>query len=545
MSGSEKTTVNTNEQEDDHASVAHGIILGDNIDDAILRANGHKPELKRQFNWFSALGLGFSITSSWAGYLSCFGQSLQYGGPQTCILGLVVAFFIQFTITLGLGEIASAFPSTGGQYHFCYILSPDKTKRFAAYVIGWMSMLAWWIVTCSGISLAAVTLSGMVNFVRPEFVATAWQIYLFYVSTAVITIIPVFLSSKRLSWIVQISLFLSILGVTLFLFIPVGLHKHVNKGSYLVKSGVGNSGWDVGTAWILAISNSMYAFGATDGAIHISEEVAQPGRRVPQVMIMTMFIGIGTALPLFIALMFFMTDLEAVRRSQLPSMELIYQATENRNITIFLISLLLVNYILSLPSQWVACGRIAWAFARDNGVPLSGYFAKVDRGLEFPVRATVVAFFFVLLYGLLYLASTTAFNSIVTSAVLFLNLTYAVPQGILLSQGRKERLPPRYLNLGIFGYFCNGFSVLWIVVLGVLVSMPPSLPVSVQTMNYTSVILVGLFIIILLLWHLDGRNKFEGPHIDWELLKEANTQMLKADRQASSRLNSRLKIEEA
>ncbi|GAP85727.1 putative choline transporter [Rosellinia necatrix] len=533
MPASEKATVDSEENGDDQATIAHVTILEDNIDDAILRANGHRPELKRQFNWLSALGLGFSITNSWAGYLSCFGQSLQYGGPQACLLSLVVAFFVQFTITLGLSEIASAFPSTGGQYHFCYILSADKTKRFSAYVIGWMSMLAWWIVTCSGVSLAAATLSGMINFFHPEFVATAWQVYFFYVATAVITAIPVFLSSKRLSWTVQTALFLSVLGVTLFLFIPVGLHQQVNDGSYLVKSGLGNSGWDAGTGWALAISNSMYAFGGTDGAIHISEEIANPGRRVPQVIIMTMFIGIGTALPLFIALMFFMADLDAVRASPLPSMELIYQATGDRNVTIFLITLLLLVFILSLPSQWVASGRIAWAFARDNGVPLSEYFSKVDGRLEFPVRTTIAAFVFVLLYGLLYLASTTAFNSIVTSAVLFLNITYAVPQGILLFQGRHKHLPPRYLNLGILGYFCNGFSILWIVVLGVLVSMPPSLPVSVQTMNYTSVILVGLFVIIILQWYFDGRKRFQGPHIDWELIKEANTQMLKNNQSES------------
>ena len=61
-------------------------------------------------------------------------------------------------------------------------------------------------------------------------------------------------------------------------------------------------------------------------AIHISEEIAQPGRRVPQVIIMTMCVGLATALPLFIALMFFMTDLDAVANSPLPSMELVYQA---------------------------------------------------------------------------------------------------------------------------------------------------------------------------------------------------------------------------
>lgn len=142
------------------------------------------------------------------------------------------------------------------------------------------------------------------------------------------------------------------------------------------------------------------------------------------------------------------------------------------------------------------------------------------------MRTTAAAFVFVVIYGLLYLASTTAFNSIVTSAVLFLNITYAVPQGILLFRGRKEHLPPRYLNLGIFGYMCNTFSILWIVVLGVAVCMPPSLPVAISTMNYTSVIIVGLFIIIMILWLADGRKKFEGPNIDWDLIREANTQML-------------------
>jgi choline transport protein len=61
-------------------------------------------------------------------------------------------------------------------------------------------------------------------------------------------------------------------------------------------------------------------------AIHISEEMSQPGRRVPQVIIMTMIIGLVTTLPLFIALLYFMTDLEAVKSSPLPSMELVYQA---------------------------------------------------------------------------------------------------------------------------------------------------------------------------------------------------------------------------
>lgn len=38
-------------------------------DDATLRAQGHEVVMDRQFNWIAALGLAFSITNSWIGYL--------------------------------------------------------------------------------------------------------------------------------------------------------------------------------------------------------------------------------------------------------------------------------------------------------------------------------------------------------------------------------------------------------------------------------------------------------------------------------------------
>lgn len=61
-------------------------------------------------------------------------------------------------------------------------------------------------------------------------------------------------------------------------------------------------------------------------AIHISEEMPHPGRRVPQVMSMTMVLGLLTTLPLMIALNMFITDFQAVIDSPVPSIELIYQA---------------------------------------------------------------------------------------------------------------------------------------------------------------------------------------------------------------------------
>src|SRR6478735_2834565 len=40
---------------------------------------------------------------------------------------------------------------------------------------------------CSGISLAAVTLGGIINFIDPSFTVTSWQTYLLYFAVAIIT----------------------------------------------------------------------------------------------------------------------------------------------------------------------------------------------------------------------------------------------------------------------------------------------------------------------------------------------------------------------
>lgn len=155
-------------------------------------------------------------------------------------------------------------------------------------------------------------------------------------------------------------------------------------------------------------------------------------------------------------------------------------------------------------------------------MPFSDYFSNIHPKLGFPLRTTLAAFTFSCIYGLLYLASTTAFNSIVTSAVLFLNITYAIPQGILLCRNREEALPPRYLKLGWLGYVCNIFSCTWVLVLIVFICMPPRLPVEVGSMNYTSVVLVALVSIVFVLWFVRGKSKFRGPNIDWSLLERAN-----------------------
>lgn len=73
------------------------------------------------------------------------------------------------------------------------------------------------------------------------------------------------------------------------------------------------TGWTSdGFAFILAISNAVYSFLGTDCGAHLCEEIQNPGRNVPRVMLYPLGIGLITALPFTCACMASIGNLHAV-----------------------------------------------------------------------------------------------------------------------------------------------------------------------------------------------------------------------------------------
>lgn len=104
------------------------------VEELELRAQGHTSELPRQFGALSTLSLAFTITNSWIAYSAVFAIPLITGGGPCVIYSLVVGFVVCSIITLGLAELASAFPTSGGQYqYFSPFLPCLKTTRLTRY----------------------------------------------------------------------------------------------------------------------------------------------------------------------------------------------------------------------------------------------------------------------------------------------------------------------------------------------------------------------------------------------------------------------------
>jgi choline transport protein len=70
------------------------------------------------FSLLSTLAIAFSITNTWIGYSATFVPPLLAGGGPAVVFCLVLACFACTVLALGLAELSSAFPSSGGQYQY-------------------------------------------------------------------------------------------------------------------------------------------------------------------------------------------------------------------------------------------------------------------------------------------------------------------------------------------------------------------------------------------------------------------------------------------
>lgn len=104
--------------------------------------------------------------------------------------------------------------------------------------------------------------------------------------------------------------------------------------------------------------------------------------------------------------------------------------------------------------------------------------SRMDKKLGSPVRATLTASVFDAIYELLYRFSMTAPKSISTSTVVFVSITIATSQTMLVYRGRDNILLERFYNMCRLGRTCNTFALGWVPVLTILACMSPAWPIA-------------------------------------------------------------------
>jgi len=85
------------------------------------------------------------------------------------------------------------------------------------------------------------------------------------------------------------------------------------SGSWVFSDTTNSTGWPSdGFAFILSVSNAVYAFLGSDCGAHLCEEIQNPGKNVPGVMLYPLVVGLLIAFPFACACMASIVDVDAV-----------------------------------------------------------------------------------------------------------------------------------------------------------------------------------------------------------------------------------------
>jgi len=119
-----------------------------------------------------------------------------------------------------------------------------------------------------------------------------------------------------------------------------------------------------------------------------------------------------------------------------------------------------------------------------------------------------------MLFGLLYLGPTLAFNAYCASCTIFLNLSFAVLVAFLLIRGRQlvGNSPPVFFLGHATVYIINWIAVFFVFFTSIFFCFPGFLPVTTN-MNYVSAVL-GIFVIFCSALWLAKRGEYNGPKFE-------------------------------
>ncbi|CAN9120181.1 unnamed protein product [Alternaria sp. RS040] len=486
-------------------------------DEAQLQALGHKGELKRNFSLLSMLGLAFAILNSWTALSSSIGLALPSGGSTSVIWGLVTAGICNLCLAASLAEFLSAYPTAGGQYHWVAVITPRKWVPLASFITGWINVSGWLALTTSGGLLASQLISGLIALYHPDFTLHPWQVWLIYVAWTIIAFIINAFMNNLLPYVNRGAFIWSIGGFAIVCITVLACSSpEYASAEFVFTEFINETGWPDGIAWLLGLLQGGFGLTGYDAVAHMIEEIPNAAVEGPKIMIYCVCIGTVTGF-IFLMVLLFVSGGDAesiISAAPGPLLQILYNATSSRAGAACLLMFPLVCILFAETAIMTTSSRMTYAFARDGGLPFSKFFAKVHPRLGQPLNALILAATLTILFGLILIGSSSAFNALISASVVALGVSYAIPVAINVCRGRKMLGPRAFVLPGPFGWIANLIGIAYTIVTTVLFLFPPELPVSASSMNYCVVAFGIILFISTFQWFVDGRKNFTGPRAD-------------------------------
>ena len=528
-----------------------------------LHQLGYAQELFRTMGGFSNFAISFSIISILTGAVILYDYGLAWAGTAAVLIGWPLVTVFVLLIAASMSEIASAYPTAGGLYYWA---SKMKDKNWGWWT-AWFNLIGQFAIV-SGINFAAafflnqtiispltnhaftnttevlkvgdtLVISGqlltmavlmlgelVLNIVGIRIVAMLNQISVWWHIVFVILIAgSLFLLGTKSTEIDS--------GLKLFAIQPqdtlgsweirippwAGVDPDTSTPWYLLSMGAASTYAPVFIAFFFSLLLANWTYTGYDASAHVAEETV--GARVASAWGLFLSVAVSAVVGFIflLALTLHLPDLTPLF-GQLDDPDKYSQYYFGNNAA--------VVYILqqNLPSglagvfggaiaiamsfcglsSVASAGRMLFAFARDDGMPGSGWLKKVNHQYRTPANSLIamVVGAFILTVVAFLSGGGTAIVIVTAISTIFLYAAYGIT--IYLGLTTKEWISHRVWSLGRWSRPIAMIALFWVIVLMILFSFPTSGNISITFMLIT----VVLMAIYYFGW---AKSRFQGPRV--------------------------------
>ncbi|KAK0196787.1 APC amino acid permease [Armillaria mellea] len=444
-------------------------------DEGLLASLGYKQELKRQFKPLEIFGVAFSIIGVAPAFSSVLIYSLPNGGAFAMVWGWTVSSIFITAISLAMGDLASAAPTSGGLYYWTFMFSSEKWRCFLCWIVGYsntISTVASIASTDWGCALqimAAVSIGSDLTFE-----ATIPQTFGLFCA---LILCHALICSTNPKYMARFQIFFLILNILLCFAIIVGLpaatpKEFRNDAKFAFEDFTNVSGWPSGFAFILSFLTPLWSVGCFDAPVHMSEEATNASIAVPMAIIFSI--------------------LTATVLGWVFCMGRDYQS--------------IVDSPIGQPMATI------FAFSRDGGFPLSRWIYYVDPQTRTPSHAVWFGASLAFLLGILAFAGENAIGAVFSLFITGQYVAYTIPMAARFLGGQTVKPGP--FRLGLLSLPIAAIAVTWMVFMTVVLMFPLTPSPGVAGMNYTVAVQGGILVLSVVYFYCPkygGKYWFKGP----------------------------------
>jgi amino acid transporter len=477
-----------------------------------LEEMGYSQELARRLGGFSNFALSFSIICILAGGVTSFHVGLCSVGGASIGLGWPLAALFALGVALTMGQLASAFPTAGGLYHWAALLGGRGWGWSTAWfnLAGLITVLAAINVGTYRFAMRAFFPAGLT--LRDDLAAQILTVLLISGSQAAINHLGIGVTARLTDFSGYWILLVATVITTSLLAVAPGLDMARLVTFENLSGPTGGNVWPAASGLGLLFAQGLllpaYTITGFDASAHAAEETIGATTAVPWGIVRSVLVS-GVAGWVFLAAVVLAAPsvVDAAAQGEGAFLSILNQSLPGPLCTGLVASIILAQYLCGLATV-TSASRMAFAFARDGGLP----YSRAIRWVCPKRRSPAIAIWGVATISVLFTLVTPVYATITAVCTIFLYLSYVMPCVLgAWTYGRTWTTMGAW-DLGAWYRPLALLSAVGCVGLIVIGMQPP---------NERSVWVVGGSALVLTLaWFFVARHHFAGPPITRTAISE-------------------------